>query len=61
MTKVIIERRDCKHWVEGQCLQEKIEIKEKTIFPKRGSSLQETFKMVAAHVAPHFSSTNPFS
>ncbi|MCK4633339.1 hypothetical protein KAT42_00780 [Candidatus Bathyarchaeota archaeon] len=47
MTKVIIERRDCKHCVEGEYLQEKIEIKERTIFPKRGSSLLETFEMVA--------------
>lgn len=47
MTKVICERRDCEHWVEGECSQEKIEIKEKTISPNEEVAFCETYKMVA--------------
>jgi len=47
MTRVICERRDCKHWVDGECAQEKIEIKERTIPPNEELAFCKTYEMVA--------------
>jgi len=46
MTKVICERRDCKHWVDGECSQKKIEIKERTFPPDEEIAVCKTYKML---------------
>jgi hypothetical protein len=47
MTKVLCERRDCKHWVDGECSQKKIEIKERTFPPDEEIAVCKTYEMVA--------------
>ncbi|MGB9134068.1 MAG: DUF1540 domain-containing protein [Candidatus Bathyarchaeia archaeon] len=47
MTKVVCERRDCKHWVDGECSQKKIEIKERTLTPDEELAVCKTYAAVA--------------
>lgn len=47
MTKVVCERRDCKHWVDGVCSQEKIEVKERTVTPTEELAVCKTYVVIA--------------
>lgn len=47
MAKVVCERRDCKHWVEGECSKEEIEVKERTISPDEELAVCSSYEIVA--------------
>lgn len=47
VTRVMCERRDCKHWVDGECSQNKIEITERTILPDEEIAVCKTYEMAA--------------
>lgn len=47
MTKVNCERRDCKHWVDNECSQAEIEVKERTVPPDEEIAICKTYKMLA--------------
>jgi hypothetical protein len=47
VTKVVCERQDCKHWVDGECSQNRIEIKERTIPPDEEIALCQTYEAVS--------------
>jgi hypothetical protein len=39
---------DCKHWVDGECANKEIEIKERTINPNEELAICSNYKIVAA-------------
>jgi hypothetical protein len=47
MTKVVCERRDCKHCVDGECSLEIIEVREKTVPPNEELAVCRTYEAVA--------------
>ncbi|UCB61449.1 MAG: hypothetical protein JSW72_05240 [Candidatus Bathyarchaeota archaeon] len=47
MTKVICERGDCKHCVDGECSQNTIEVKERTFPPEEEIAVCKTYEMVS--------------
>ena len=47
MTEVMCERRDCKYWVDGECSQKRIEVKERTFPPDEEIAVCKTYEMVA--------------
>jgi hypothetical protein len=47
MTKVVCERRDCMHWVDGECSEKKIEVKERTATPTEELAVCMTYTVVA--------------
>ena len=48
MIKVLCERMDCKHWVDGECAKKEIEIKERTIPQEEEIAVCSAYKIVAA-------------
>jgi hypothetical protein len=48
VTKVLCERMDCKHWVDGECAKKEIEVKERTIPPDEEVAVCSAYKIVAA-------------
>ena len=48
MTKVLCERMDCKHYVDGECAKKEIKIKERTIPPKEEVAICSAYEIVAA-------------
>ena len=47
MTKVVCDRRDCKHWVDGECSKEEIAVKERTVSADEEIAVCSTYEMVA--------------
>ena len=48
VTKVLCERMDCKHWVDGECAKKEIKIKERTIPPEEEIAVCSAYEKVAA-------------
>ena len=48
VTKVLCERMDCKHWVDGECAKKEIEVKERTIPPDEEVAVCSAYEIVAA-------------
>jgi hypothetical protein len=48
MTKVLCGRMDCKHWIDGECANEVIQIKEKTISPDVELAICSNYKIIPA-------------
>jgi hypothetical protein len=48
VTKVLCERMDCKHWVNGECAKKEIEVKERTIPPDEEVAVCSAYEIVAA-------------
>jgi hypothetical protein len=47
MTQVMCDRRDCKHWVDGECSKEKIQVIERTVTQDEEIAICSTYEMVA--------------
>jgi hypothetical protein len=47
MTKVICERGDCKHWVDGECSKKEIKVTERTIQPEEELAVCNSYEIVA--------------
>ncbi|UCE16040.1 MAG: hypothetical protein JSV12_09375 [Candidatus Bathyarchaeota archaeon] len=47
MTKVICERRDCKHWIDSECSRKEIEVKEKTVSLEEEIAVCSTYEILA--------------
>jgi hypothetical protein len=48
VTKVLCERMDCKHWVDGECDKKEIEVKERAIPPDEEVAICSAYEIVAA-------------
>ena len=48
LTKVICERMDCKHWVDGECAKKEIEVKERMIPPEEEVAVCNAYEIIAA-------------
>ena len=49
MTKVLCERMDCKHWIDGECGLEQIKIKERTISADDELAICSNYKILPAY------------
>jgi hypothetical protein len=47
LTKIICDRRDCKHWVDGECSKEEIKVEERTASEEE-LAVCVTYEIVAA-------------
>ena len=47
MTKVVCERRDCKHFVDGECSRKQIIVIERTLSSDEEIALCKTYEMIA--------------
>ena len=47
LTKINCKRRDCKHWIDGECSKKEIEVIERTIPPEEEIAVCKAYeKMV---------------
>jgi hypothetical protein len=47
LTKIVCDRRDCKHWVDGECSMKEVKVEEHTASEEE-LAVCVTYEMVAA-------------